>query len=781
MSLEFTVINKENAMNPVKCCAVVRKSFFVVFLLFMINGCATMTSANRTVEYYSLSDYSYRASSLPVKISTETDQELYAKGFARIGTLAVVQVRERCLSSDSKNEKCEKIPHNIDPTAELLQEAAGRGGEIVTILEDVIKENKATAGKRCAATAPVRSYSTMVYSHGQYKPGYVSSTECVAWEQTLAREERLVSSGILWRTDPQLARTQRNLERLVTVASSGNLNSVRNIIEQGIPADSRDPSGIPILGWAAGTGHRDIVDYLLTKGAKLDSSDYLMSPLRMAAEAGNEEMLRHLVARGAKVDSNDRFGSTPLAMACLKQQTSIVKTLLDAGADVGAKNGKGITPLMSAVMGMKEKMTTEPYNKLGQDPEIPRLLLEKGASLTTKDDAGNRVLEYAAQFAEHGKSAAFILNRQMGAYGYIDKKGKWVIKPTFQWVSRFSEGLAAVKGWHDVLDAQKTGFIDKSGTMVIPPLFRFAFDFHEGLAVASIDNKKHGFIDKTGRFVIEPVYGSAGSFSEGLAAVGKDGKTGYINRKGKIVITPQFNSANVFSNGIAIVGIKDSSGKNRYGFINKKGTWVIAAQFEDLTRFSDGMAAFRQTVAGKQLWGFIDKKGTMVIPAQFSQVGGFSEGLACFKDSNSGLWGYIDKERKIAIPPRFSRGYPFTNGTAIVHEGSSLNSKIRIINRSGQTVGTMDYDDMSIPFDGLAIAEKSNRLIGNRTIFYLDPTGKEVLKLDEFGSGAAKWSSTEPTIFTLSWDMTPIIYADNFSEGLAPVRVQGDVFMKAWR
>jgi hypothetical protein len=93
----------------------------------------------------------------------------------------------------------------------------------------------------------------------------------------------------------------------------------------------------------------------------------------------------------------------------------------------------------------------------------------------------------------------------------------------------------------------------------------------------------------------------------------------------------------------------------------------------------------------------------------------------------------------------------------------------------------MDYDDVGIPYDGLAMAVNSNSLIGKRTVFYLDPTGKEVLKLDEFGSGAAKWSSSEATIFTLTWDMTPIIYADNFSEGLAPVRVQGDAFMKAWK
>ncbi|GAH30691.1 unnamed protein product, partial [marine sediment metagenome] len=79
-------------------------------------------------------------------------------------------------------------------------------------------------------------------------------------------------------------------------------------------------------------------------------------------------------------------------------------------------------------------------------------------------------------------------------WGYIDKTGKWVITPQFQWAGSFSEGLAAVRiegkwGW---------GYIDKTGKWVIEPQFNMASRFSEGLAVVKSEGKK-GYIDKTGK------------------------------------------------------------------------------------------------------------------------------------------------------------------------------------------------------------------------------------------------------------------------------------------
>ncbi|ECC1273812.1 WG repeat-containing protein, partial [Campylobacter coli] len=52
-----------------------------------------------------------------------------------------------------------------------------------------------------------------------------------------------------------------------------------------------------------------------------------------------------------------------------------------------------------------------------------------------------------------------------GRWGFIDRSGKFVIKPKFDSIWDFSEGLAKVK-----LNG-KYGFIDKSGKIVIEPKF----------------------------------------------------------------------------------------------------------------------------------------------------------------------------------------------------------------------------------------------------------------------------------------------------------------------
>ena len=101
-----------------------------------------------------------------------------------------------------------------------------------------------------------------------------------------------------------------------------------------------------------------------------------------------------------------------------------------------------------------------------------------------------------------------------GKTGYIDKTGKIVIEPKFDFLSSiFSEGLA------DVMIDGKVGYINKSGKIIIEPKFDSGFAFRNNLAIIRL-NKKFGFIDKSGKIVIEPKFDNVGNFGEeGLATV----------------------------------------------------------------------------------------------------------------------------------------------------------------------------------------------------------------------------------------------------------------------
>lgn len=98
-------------------------------------------------------------------------------------------------------------------------------------------------------------------------------------------------------------------------------------------------------------------------------------------------------------------------------------------------------------------------------------------------------------------------------FGYIDKTGKFLIQPQFDYALPFSGGRALV------VVGEKIGFIDKAGSFVVKPQFVNARSFVEGLACVAVEQHKWGYIDLSGSFVIPPNYYYAHSFSEGMAQV----------------------------------------------------------------------------------------------------------------------------------------------------------------------------------------------------------------------------------------------------------------------
>ena len=80
----------------------------------------------------------------------------------------------------------------------------------------------------------------------------------------------------------------------------------------------------------------------------------------------------------------------------------------------------------------------------------------------------------------------------------------------------------------------KWGFIDKTGRLVISPQYNYADEFHNGLAAVLVGGK-WGFIDKSGQMVIQPRFTRAGRFSSGVAQVSIANKWGLIDSTGKLI------------------------------------------------------------------------------------------------------------------------------------------------------------------------------------------------------------------------------------------------------
>ena len=213
-------------------------------------------------------------------------------------------------------------------------------------------------------------------------------------------------------------------------------------------------------------------------------------------------------------------------------------------------------------------------------------------------------------------------------YGFIDKDGKFIIKPRLNYALSFSEGLAGV-----TLDGSKWGFIAKSGNLIVKPHFDKVGNFSEGLAPVQTGwDGPWGFIDNTGKMRIDPKFTAADAFHRGVAQVELDGKILLIDKHGKIVskrssddaeerasVEPFTNTSNL-SEDLTPVQVD-----GKWGFTDKGGKPIIEPRFDYAQCFSEGLAGVR---LGDE-WGFIDRTGRVIIQPQFVYVEPFREGVAC--------------------------------------------------------------------------------------------------------------------------------------------------------
>jgi hypothetical protein len=156
-------------------------------------------------------------------------------------------------------------------------------------------------------------------------------------------------------------------------------------------------------------------------------------------------------------------------------------------------------------------------------------------------------------------------------YGFIDKRGTFVIEPKYLQVARFSEGLSRVAVIED--GEEKLGFIDHSGRFVIQPqfntdadFFRNSTDFSEELASVTenlrptvTEAEKFVYISRVGEITLFTDFSYAGPFRKGLALVydARTEKWGYIDKLGRLAIPPRFHLAGNFSEGLASVAIQN--------------------------------------------------------------------------------------------------------------------------------------------------------------------------------------------------------------------------------
>jgi ankyrin repeat protein len=135
-------------------------------------------------------------------------------------------------------------------------------------------------------------------------------------------------------------------------SASGQLDRVKQLVEDSPTlANSFSPDGFPVLALAVTFGHREVAEYLLSRGA--DVNTVSQNPTRYTAltgavSSGNTALVGWLLSRGANPNHSYGPGYSPLHEAAASGRLEIVRLLLDAGADCSAATTDGKTPLAFA-------------------------------------------------------------------------------------------------------------------------------------------------------------------------------------------------------------------------------------------------------------------------------------------------------------------------------------------------------------------------------------------------------------------------------------------------
>jgi hypothetical protein len=181
-------------------------------------------------------------------------------------------------------------------------------------------------------------------------------------------------------------------ENIHEAAKKGDVDRIQKILDENPGSlDIPDRSGFTPLHWAVIFGKKDMIEFLIGKGADIkgrntalrgwtplqsalfaynnDASDILVAHgaineldmeegmlyLFLSASAGNESLVSRLIGKGIPASSRNKYGETPLHKAAGKGQIETAEILLANGADIDAKNFKGEVALhVAEISGQKE-------------------------------------------------------------------------------------------------------------------------------------------------------------------------------------------------------------------------------------------------------------------------------------------------------------------------------------------------------------------------------------------------------------------------------------------
>ncbi|XP_023019839.1 palmitoyltransferase Hip14 isoform X1 [Leptinotarsa decemlineata] len=171
---------------------------------------------------------------------------------------------------------------------------------------------------------------------------------------------------------------------IVKATQYGAFVRVKELVLAGYDVNERDCENVTLLHWAAINNRKEIMHFLIEKGADVDAvgGELQATPLHWATRQGHLTAAVILMNAGADPTLRDAEGCSCIHLAAQFGHTALVAYFVARGVSPDLVDRVGMTPLMWAV-----------WKVCSLDPT--RLLLTLGASTNLTDHQGNTALHWA--------------------------------------------------------------------------------------------------------------------------------------------------------------------------------------------------------------------------------------------------------------------------------------------------------------------------------------------------------------------------------------------------
>ena len=149
-------------------------------------------------------------------------------------------------------------------------------------------------------------------------------------------------------------------QALISAVFTSDTETVVDLLDGGVPIDTKDDAGLSLLHWAAGCGHVPTMRLFIRRGCDVDSIDGSgLTPLHLAAARGQTKAVRELIRNGASKSVVAGIFGAPLHQAAIKGHVETAVAMLEEGCPLDVVTSTGATVLHFAASGGSVEIVRE--------------------------------------------------------------------------------------------------------------------------------------------------------------------------------------------------------------------------------------------------------------------------------------------------------------------------------------------------------------------------------------------------------------------------------------